>query len=191
MFMRLRREDDFKGQYDFWGQDDFKGEKMLKRSLGFVGAMAFGWVMLTASSTPVLAQASGCEKLPGMLQERQNTVARLNANSKSKKKMSAPEACSVLGRLYNNGTSIISFMTANQDWCQIPEAFVENMKEDNKRVVNIRAQACNAAKQQASAVRQQKQQQAQAQRRQQQGANSFGGADAVTGGAIRVPAAPL
>jgi predicted amidohydrolase YtcJ len=171
--------------------NEFKGNGMLKRGLGFVGAAACGWVMLAAWSTPALAQASGCEKLPGMLQERQNTVARLNANSKSKKKMSAPEACAVLGRLYNNGTSIISFMTANQDWCQIPEAFVTNMKEDNQRVVSIRSQACNAAKQQASMIRQQKQQQAQAQRRQQQGANSFSGADSVTGGAMRVPAAPL
>ncbi len=164
---------------------------MLKRGLGIVAAVACGVVTLLAASVPVMAQASGCEKLPAMLEERQSTVARLNANSKAKKKMTAPEACAVLGRLYTNGTSIISFMTANQDWCQIPETFVTNMKEDNQRVVGIRAQACNAAKQQASALRQQKQQQAQAQRRQQQGANSFSGADSVTGGAMRVPAAPL
>ncbi|MGL4975951.1 MAG: hypothetical protein ACRC56_11690 [Bosea sp. (in: a-proteobacteria)] len=170
---------------------NLKGNGMLKRGLVMVAAMACGGMMLVASPTPVLAQASGCEKLPPMLQARQATVARLNANSKSKKKMSASEACAVLGRLYSNGTSIISFMTANQDWCQIPEAFVNNMKEDNKRVVGIRAQACNAAKQQASMIRQQKQQPAQAQRRQQQGANSFMGADSVTGGAMRVPAAPL
>jgi hypothetical protein len=133
------------------------------------------------------AQPSGCEQMQKLLQERQSIVQQLSGSSKSKRKMTPIQACSTLGRLVNNGAAAMKFATANQDWCQIPASFMENMKNDNAKAADIRGKACGAAKQQA-AMQQRAQQQA---RQQQQGANPFGGADAVTGGPMRVPQGAL
>jgi hypothetical protein len=137
-------------------------------------------------SAPAEAQVSGCQDLQKLLSERQSIVQRLATAQKAKKKMTPQEACSTFGRLVNNGEAAIKFATANQDWCQIPSSFVEGMKADNAKVVTFRGQACNAVKQQAALERRARQ--------QAQGANPFGGADSITGGAgggLRVPQGAL
>jgi hypothetical protein len=149
-----------------------------------------GLVMASfAFTAPAQAQSAECSKLQGMLQQRQALVAQLNSTSK-KKQLTPQRACGILGQLVANGSSVMKFMDSNKDWCQIPDAFVENMKADNARSGTIRRQACNAASQQASNER--KARQAQAQQQQRGAANDpFGGADAVTGGAWRVPQGAL
>ncbi len=136
---------------------------------------------------PALAQApSGCENMQKLLQERQAIVQSLNASSKAKRKLTPQQACGTLGRLVGNGNTLIKFATANQDWCQVPASFIDGMKADNEKAGNIRNQACNAVKQQATLQRR-----AQQQAQQQQGANPFGGADSLTGGPMRVPPGAL
>ena len=142
--------------------------------------------LVGAGTSPVLAQASECTKLAGMMQERQNLVARMNAASKGKK-LTPQLACSTLGQIVSNGSRVMSFMDANKDWCQIPDAFVDNMKADNVRAGQIRNQACRSASQQVSNERK-----ARAQAQQQQaGQSGFSGVDSVTGGAWRVPQGAL
>lgn len=138
-------------------------------------------------ASPANAQPSGCEQIQKLLQERQSIVASLNASQKTKKKLTPQQACSTLGRLVNNGSAALKFATANQDWCQIPGTFIDGIKADNEKAANVRNQACNAVKQQAEMIRR-AQRQAQ---QQQQGSNPFGGADSVTGGAMRVPQGAL
>lgn len=152
-------------------------------SLGLLSTLAAAAFLM--GPAPAQAQPSGCENMQKLLQERQSIIQRLNNNAKAKKKMTPSEACSVLGRLVNNGAATVKFATANQDWCQIPGTFVDGMKADNEKASTIRNQACNAAKQQA-AMQRRAQQQA-----QQQGANPFGGSDSVTGGPMRVPQGAL
>ncbi|RXT53100.1 hypothetical protein B6S44_20435 [Bosea sp. Tri-44] len=136
---------------------------------------------------PALAQApSGCENLQKLMQERQSIVGQLNASTKAKRKMTPQQACGTFNRLVGNGNALIKFATANQDWCQIPATFVDGMKTDNEKADNFRGQACNAVKQQAAMQRK-----AQQQAQQRQGANPFGGADSITGGAMRVPQGAL
>ncbi len=152
--------------------------------------LATGFIMFgQAVTTPASAQSAECSKLQGMLQQRQGLVAQLNDTSK-KKQLTPQRACSILGQLVANGSSVLKFMDVNKDWCQIPDAFVDNMKADNARSGTIRRQACNAASQQASNER--KAREAQARQQQGGGANDpFSGADAVTGGAWRVPQGAL
>ncbi|MCV9939592.1 hypothetical protein OIU35_24845 [Boseaceae bacterium BT-24-1] len=136
---------------------------------------------------PALAQVpSGCENLQKLMQERQSIVQQLNASTKAKRKMTPQQACGTFNRLVGNGNALIKFATANQDWCQIPATFVDGMKTDNEKADNFRGQACNAVKQQAAMQRK-----AQQQAQQRQGANPFGGADSITGGAMRVPQGAL
>ena len=137
-------------------------------------------------SSPAEAQVTGCQDLQKLLTERQSIVLRLSAAQKAKKKMTPQEACSTFGRLVSNGEAAIKFATANQDWCQIPPSFLDSMKADNQKVMTFRGQACNAVKQQAAMEKRARQ--------QAQGANPFGGADSITGGAgggLRVPQGAL
>ena len=139
-------------------------------------------------SSPASAQASGCEQMQKLLQERQSIVASLNTATKNKRKLTPAQACSTLGRLVGNGNAALKFASANQDWCQIPPSFVEGMKNDNEKAAGIRNQACNAVKQQAAMM---KRAQQQAQQQQGGGGNPFGGGDALTGGGMRVPPGAL
>lgn len=135
-------------------------------------------------AAPVRAQASGCEKMQELLQERQSLVASLNAAQKSKRKLTPQAACSTMTRLVNNGASTVKFATDNQDWCQIPPSFIEGMKNDNQKAAGIRTQACNAVKQQAEMMRK-------AQQQAQGSGNPFSGGDAITGGGMRIPQGAL
>ncbi|WP_244488652.1 hypothetical protein [Bosea sp. Leaf344] len=137
----------------------------------------------TVGSETAFAQASGCEEIQKLLTQRQSIVAKLNASQKSKRKLTPQEACSTLGTLVSNGNAAVKFANANMDWCQIPQSFVDGLKADNEKAAGVRNQACNAVKQQA-AMQKRAQQQA-------QGANPFGGGDAITGGGIRIPQGAL
>jgi hypothetical protein len=135
-------------------------------------------------AAPAQAQASGCEKMQTLLQERQSLVASLNSAQKSKRKLTPQQACGTMGKLVSNGASTVKFATDNQDWCQIPPSFIEGMKADNEKAAGIRNQACNAVKQQAEMMRK-------AQQHAQGSGNPFGGGDAITGGGMRVPQGAL
>ena len=159
----------------------------MRRRLASGVIVTFGLAVASlAVSAPAHAQATGCQDLQKLLGERQSIVQRLAAAQKSKQKMTPQDACSTFGRLVNNGEAAIKFATANQDWCQIPPSFIEGMKTDNEKVTTFRGQACNAVKQQAAMEKRARQ--------QAQGANPFGGADSITGGAgggMRVPQGAL
>lgn len=147
-------------------------------TVGFAAAAFF-------DASPVQAQASGCEQMQKLLLERQTLIGQLNSKSNSKTKMTPQQACSTLGKLVSNGSSVLKFADANMDWCQIPSTFVDGLKTDNEKAAGIRNQACNAVKQQAEMQRRAQQQ------AQQRGNNPFGGSDAITGGAMRVPQGAL
>jgi hypothetical protein len=149
-------------------------------------AMASAMALLVP--VEALAQASDCQKLQGMLQQRQSLIQRMNAASNAKK-LDARGACGVLGQISTNGNQVLKFMDVNKDWCAIPDTFIENMKADHERSNKIRGQACRAAAQQGKMLQQQ--QQAQRQQQQQQERGGFGGADVVTGGPWRVPQGAL
>jgi hypothetical protein len=150
--------------------------------------LAMASAMMVLAPVAAQAQSSECQKLQGMLQQRQSLIQRMNAASNAKK-LDARGACSTLGQIAANGNQVLKFMDVNKDWCQIPDTFVENMKADHDRTNKIRGQACRAASQQGKMLQQQ--QQAQRQQQQQQERGGFGGADVVTGGQWRVPQGAL
>lgn len=158
----------------------------MRRRMAAGGMAALGLALMSfLDSAPAFAQASGCEQMQKLLQQRQTIVASLNAASTAKRKLTPTQACSTLGRLVSNGNAALKFAADNKDWCQIPDAFIDNMKADNGKAAGIRNQACNAVKQQAQMMR--RAQQAQ----QGQGAHPFGGSDSLTGGGMRVPPGAL
>ncbi|WP_244573561.1 hypothetical protein [Methylorubrum populi] len=99
-----------------------------------------------AQSVPQQA-GTDCGAIQKTLIERKNLVAKANAASNSKKKMTPQEACSLFGQLQANGTTGIKWITANKEWCSIPDSFSEGFKADHSKVAAIRTKVCGIAAQ--------------------------------------------
>lgn len=158
----------------------------------FFGISGIASVIIGAASilsaAPAHAQASNdCAQLQTLLGQRQGLVKQLNLGGKVK--MTPQQACTRLSALTGNGTRTLTFMSANKDWCRIPDEFLTNFKNDHQRTVGFRGQACRAVTQQAQMQRRA----AQAQATQRQGAEQggFSGSDSITGGPMRVPQGAL
>ena len=149
--------------------------------------LAFVSVGGAATMDTAMAQSSECSKLQGILRERQAIVGRLNGGGKKKVSLTPQVACSALNGLVANGNRALAFIAANKDWCQIPDAFAENIKADNARAATIRNQACSAASKQAAMERKARAMQEQ----QNAGRGGFGGGDSIVGGGWRIPQGAL
>ena len=121
---------------------------LLRRS-PVLAALAAGLAL--AGTGQASAQSSACQEGGKHLQERQDLVKQLN--SLGSKKVDPSKACTMLTKLTANGSKAISWLDANKDWCQIPEQFANNFREDHKRVTDLRGKACKAAVQQTEMMR--------------------------------------
>ena len=101
-----------------------------------------------AQSVPQQA-GTDCGSIQKTLIERKNLVAKANSASNSKKKMTPQEACSLFGQLQANGATGIKWITANKEWCSIPDSFAEGFKADHLKVGGIRTKICGIAAQAA------------------------------------------
>ncbi|MCJ2012932.1 hypothetical protein MKK53_10415 [Methylobacterium sp. J-076] len=109
---------------------------------------------------PAPKAANDCNGIQKTLAERKALVAKANAASTSKKKMTPAEACSLFNRLVSNGGEGMKWIAANREWCSIPDSFAEGFKADNAKVTGIRTQICGVA---AQAAKMESQARAQAQ----------------------------
>ena len=108
---------------------------------------AMGAAGLLAASVPDAgAQSAICQNIQPMLTQRKEISGKLSAGSKGK--LDARVACSGFNQLVSNGQTLIKWVDANKDWCQIPEAFVGGIKADHEKAISIRARACKVAAQQ-------------------------------------------
>ena len=57
-----------------------------------------------------------------------------------------------------NGTTGEKWMTANKDWCQVPDQLVQSFAEDHKRAAAVKGKACGAAAKMAEMEKRAKQQ---------------------------------
>lgn len=126
---------------------------------GFLAGMTIGGAMLLAApvlTTPVMAMPESCQKEFGpMMQQRANYMNTIN-NFK-KKRPNAPQACNTFGGLAATNRKIVKWMEEQKDWCQVPEEMLSQLKGQQGQIDKVRGQACNAAAQQAKAMRQQRQ----------------------------------
>jgi hypothetical protein len=136
-------------------------------------ALAVGFAL-----APVNAQelsGSDCQgDMTKLQQKREGFLNRLNALTKAGKgKLDPIAACPQLRNLSAVEGQILAYMTKNQNWCDIPDNVIENVKEGSQKTAEVAGQACKIA--------------AQARRMQQQQAAGGGGAPA----APRLPTGPL
>jgi hypothetical protein len=138
----------------------------LLRSILAGGFAAAG---LLAASAPATAQSSSCQDAQKFLKERQDLIQQINKLGGKDKKIDPRAACSVMGKLVANGEVGVKWLDANKDWCQVPDAFAKNFRQDHDRSKEMRGQACKAAAQLNALEKKAKQAQ------QQQRGNPFGG----------------
>jgi hypothetical protein len=106
-----------------------------------------GAFALLAGAAPALAQSATCQEIAGTLKERQTLIQRLAALGGKNKKVDPKVACNAFTGLIANGVKALKWMETNKDWCQIPDAFVANIKNDQDQAHKLRAQACKVAAQ--------------------------------------------
>ncbi len=99
------------------------------------------------ASAPAFAQSNVCQDGQKILLERQSIIKQVNnlTGGGKKKQIDPRAACTVFGKLVNNGDAGLKWMTTNKDWCQVPDQVVENFQQDHKRAQTFKTQACGAA----------------------------------------------
>jgi len=115
------------------------------RSRSFAGLAGLALAGLVGASGPAQAQSSTCQQLGPQMLERKSLVEAIQKLSGKNKKMDAKEACAAFGKLAANGTAMLKWTEVNKDWCQVPDHFVEGIKNDHEKVMKIRGQACGVA----------------------------------------------
>jgi hypothetical protein len=145
-----------------------------------VTVLAAGFLVTSGEAR---AQASNCQTdFQKVMAPREALMQRINGFRT--KRPTAGQACSTLGQLVAADGNVLKWMTENKDWCQIPDALVEQLQTASGQVSRSRGQACAAAKNQASQIARARA----AQARAQQGGG--GGAPPV-GSGVRLPQGAL
>ncbi|GGK29456.1 hypothetical protein [Salinarimonas ramus] len=122
--------------------------RRLAPALAVVAAVTLG----ALAPTQVSAQANVCQSVGPLLEQRRAIVQRLE--SLGSENVDPRPACSALRELEANGQTLVDFIDQNQAWCQIPNDFAQNVRQDHERVGGMRADACRVAAQINNAERQ-------------------------------------
>ncbi len=126
------------------------------KSTSTIAALAAGTFLACAGVAQ--AQSSSCQTdFQKVMEPRQALIARINGFRT--KRPTAGQACSTLGSLVAADRKVISWMTENKDWCQIPDQLIEQLQTASAQASRSRATACQAAKNQANQVARARQQQ--------------------------------
>jgi hypothetical protein len=134
----------------------------------FLVGLAAGGLLLAAG--PALAQSSSCQEAQKFMGERKSLTDQLQKAAGKDKKLDPRTACSVFGKLQANGETGIKWLEANGDWCQVPEQFATNFKQEHDKVKQLRGQACKVAAEFSAMEKKAKQAQ-----QQQKSGNPFAG----------------
>jgi hypothetical protein len=115
----------------------------LSRRLAGAASLA----LLMAAGSSGAAHAQSCqEDFQKLSQRRMAAVGVLNNIGKAGKgKMDPMTACPAARRLVGVEAEMLSYMTKNQEWCNIPDTVVESFKAARAKSQTFAAQACSVA----------------------------------------------
>lgn len=139
------------------------------------GVLIVGALWLV-SAAPAAAQASECDKLSKLFENRAKTMQQLEGFKK--RPPTADQACAVFGRLKEQNAQAMAEVERNGDWCHVPADVLPNLKAQHAQIEETRKGACTAAVQQRK----------QAEDAKKQGL--LGGGD-IIGGPMRMPQGAL
>ncbi len=139
--------------------------------------------LLLVAADGAFAQQSCQDDFQKLTGRRMAGIQRLNALGKAGKgKMDPVAACPAARNLAGIENEMLSYMTKNKDWCNIPDNVLDQFKQARGKTQNFAAQACSVA---VKVKKMQAMQKIQQQRAAQAGANGGLGAPQ------KLPAGPL
>ncbi len=142
-----------------------------KNIVKFMVPVLAGAGMLLSVSTGAQAVPESCNEFQKLVEPRASIMAEINGSSKRKTKLTPGQACTLMTRLVTIDKKLLDWMTANKDWCQVPDDQITGLKTASGQSGEFRTKACNAAAQQAKQINAAKRQ-----AQQQQGGQSAPGA---------------
>jgi hypothetical protein len=129
-----------------FGERDHQGKVRAMKAVVKTLFLASG--LFAATAMPALAMPESCQQdLNKYGQSRLDAINRINAFKN--KRPSATQACSAFGNLASAEQRMIKWMEGNKEWCQIPDALVDDLKKSLAQSSKVRGQACSAAKKEA------------------------------------------
>lgn len=132
----------------------------MRSGLAGVVAAVLASVVLTGA---VQAQSmpESCQKdFVPMMQKRQKYIETINGYKN--RKPTAAQACSTFRGLADQNQKVATWMTAQKDWCQVPDDMLKGVTEAQGQINQTRNNVCGAAAKQAKQIQQMKAQQQQA-----------------------------
>lgn len=143
-------------------------------------AFGAGAIFFVAGGASAFAQS--CENDIGEIQKkRQVEMEKISKlQKKGAGKLDPVAACPMLRTLSSLEQQMLAYMEKNQNWCNIPDNVLENVKEGSGKTASIAKQACGLA---AQVKKQQQQQQA--------AGGPGGGAPGFNVPAPKLPTGPL
>lgn len=121
---------------------------------GLRAGLAAAVLIVVGTGTASAQGAAGCTDVQPMLTQRKSIGERLSSATKGGKQLDAKFACASFNQLVSNGQTLIKWIDANKDWCQIPDTFADGIKVDHNRAIGIRSKACGVAAKQAQMEKQ-------------------------------------
>jgi hypothetical protein len=107
-------------------------------------------VPLCASVASAQAPSPSPQQAPPCIQEffklREDTEKKAAAIKAANERKAPPrEACQLFGALMTAQTKMLKYASENTTWCGIPQQVVEQIKEANVKITDIRTKVCQAA----------------------------------------------
>jgi len=107
-------------------------------------------VPLCASVASAQAPSPSPQQAPPCIQEffklREDTEKKAAAIKAANDRKAPPrEACQLFGALMTAQTKMLKYASENTTWCGIPQQVVEQIKEANVKITDIRTKVCQAA----------------------------------------------
>jgi hypothetical protein len=110
---------------------------------------ALAAIVLACAGASAQAQSLGTDcqgDIAKLQQKREAQIASINKLTKGgKTKLDPIAACPQLKKLQATETEILTYMTKNQNWCDIPDQVLANVKGGRDKTAGFANQACKIA----------------------------------------------
>lgn len=112
--------------------------------MGWAKAVAAAAVLASAASA---ADAATCQQdFKRLASVRQTYIVRLNALSKrGHGKLDPVAACGILRNLSAAEITLLNYMTANKDFCGVPDQAISNLSSGHAKTISFAGKACGVA----------------------------------------------
>jgi hypothetical protein len=121
------------------------------KTMACIHSLAFPLFFLGAivATAPAFADQNCGDDLQKLSQKREAALQSINGlvASAHGKQLDPTVFCERSGPLNQAETAMLAYMEKNKDWCQIPDAAIEQLKAAHAKSVAFSAKACNVAAQ--------------------------------------------